>query len=130
LGAEVFGGAGEAEAASEVLVVVFGAGAVEFGDGVAGEWEGLFYIFFCGVVGEATEGCVVWLEGPGVEAEVVASGFGVRCGVEGQHVWELPVAEVGDGFVLPVADHVHVVDAVGVALDVAVHHGGGGEHAQ
>ena len=82
-------------------------------------------------MGESSERGVVWLEWPGVEPEVMASGLWVFDGwIAGDLCWDLAGAKVCDGFVLPMANHVHVVDAIGVAFDVPVHHRCGGEHAQ
>ena len=115
LRAQVLGGAGHADAAAELRMHVLGAAAVEVGHGIAG--EGLREVVsraLAPLLG-AAERRVFPLERPGDERLVAAAALG---------------GEVRDGAVLPAARHVHVVHAVGMALDVPEHHGARGVHAQ
>ena len=50
--------------------------------------------------------------------------------IKRKRVGEIATPEIKDRFVLPLADHAHVVDAIRVALDVPVHHRCTGEHPE
>jgi hypothetical protein len=80
---------------------------------------------------DAAQRGVLALEGPGDEAHIVPAGRGSRdARVARDGRGDLAGPEVEQGPVLPLADEPHVVDAVGVALDVPEHHRCAGVHAQ
>jgi len=104
LRAKVIGGAGHSGGFAEFRMDIAGCALI------AGERSGGGIPF-----GESTERGVFALEWPGDECFVSTSA--VPC-------------EVFDGSILPIADSVEVIDAVGDSFDVAEHHGCGGVHTE
>ena len=120
LSAQVFRCAGHSNAATEFWMRFLGAAAIKFGNDVAR--EGLREIIGRGgsrasvapFLG-STKWCVLALKWPRNEGLVAAATLRRK---------------VTDGTILPLPSEFHVVDAVGVSLNMAKHHGGRSVHPQ